>query len=168
MAGGFEYENPTRRYKWFRPRQAARGYLLDTSGISHPTGGLYNNSTGAHVLIVRELISTALPSVTGNVGWAYVQGMPGTVGGTVTPLIPMQGALPGQLWSADLAFYYTPDFLPPAVAGSGNFSYWGHEFPLAVLPPGWSIALAGALASGDVVLSVMWEAIYPEELDYLY
>jgi hypothetical protein len=157
-----EGENPTRRYKWFRPRQAARGFADTNAGSNFPTYYLFNNSTAAQYLVVR-----AISGQFGNgLALAYVQGNPGVALGTITPLIPGTAALPGLLTFLDAAAAITPDGGGPSYQTATQGTSWNHEFPIAILPPNWSLAIADLGGSQPRAVSVFWEAIFADELDF--
>ena len=168
MAGSFEGENPTRRYKWFRPRQAMRGYIT-VSPNNDGTLSLFNNSSGTHLLVVRALSMGWIGGTNGlNVGTFYNQGALGTVGGVVQPLLPSGAALPGLLYSLDDTTNRVArwDYLnQPGL--TETLGWWQHDFPFAILEPGWALC-AHFVAGTKLTFSAMWEAIYPEELDWLY
>lgn len=159
-----EGENPTRKYKWFRPRQAVRGSIPLVNSVNFATAGLYNDSNGAQYLAVR------LPVVAGNhpVLASYQKGLlaGATLVTNVTPLIPESAKLPGQLFSVDFATLFTNTDWD--VNQNDNILYlW--PFPFAVLPPNYSLVLQNQTASGQITAAMfVWEAIYPDELDYAF
>lgn len=165
-----EGENPTRRYKWFRPRQAARGSITLGNVTNYSTVALFNSSSGAHYLVIRDY-ETIFADPGGLTSIGYVQGQLGTAGGVKTPLVPGEAVPPGILTSLDSATLLTLDWPLPWMGGAMNNSsaWWPHNFPFAVLPPGWSFVLQdNAVGSGLAQLNVMWEAILADELDFAW
>lgn len=161
-----EGENPTRRYKSFRPRQAARG-LISPSGSNSTTACLYNNSTAAQILVVRDIVPYA-NSAPYAVVTSYQQGLLGTKGGLVTPLWPGEAALPGVLTNFDTATAFTGDYALPIFQVANGYAFWTHNFPFAIIPPNWSLVVQDGTNRGIYQVSFMWEAVFPDELDFLF
>lgn len=157
-----EGENPNRRYKWFRPRNAARGVITLTGPTNNATLSLFNNSTGPHVLIVRAFMVSMTTAHLALV--ARQQGAQGTQGGQVVPLVAGEGARAGQLYSLDTATALTPDYLVPA---QFNWPAFGLDLPFEVLLPQWSLSFQDTTAAETMRLAVLWEAVQADQLDYL-
>jgi hypothetical protein len=157
-----EIFNPNRRYKAFRPRQAARGLKATGTPTNLATVCMFNNTTGAQYLVLRDL------TVSGTVGdliaVSYLSGQIGTVPGKVSQMLPSQGVQVGLLTSLDTATVFAGDY--SIALGQFGFWEWEHEFPLAVLEPGWSVIFQDATAAHAIVVSAMWESITTEELDW--
>lgn len=50
-----------------------------------------------------------------------------------------------------------------------QLSWWTHDFPFAVIPPGWSLVFTNPATKPDTLyLSMVWEAIYADELDFMW
>jgi hypothetical protein len=159
--------NPTRRYKWFRPRQAARGFISNYNTSHDPAAGVLNNSTNAQLLVVRAVIATPAPTGGADFGLFYVQGNPGTAGGTVRSLYPDTGNLAGQMWLFDTTTDYQIDFGLQSVLGNvASAAVWPYDFPCGIVPPGWSLGFQVQGGPGYLTVSMLWEAIALEELDY--
>jgi hypothetical protein len=158
-----EGENPTRRYKWFRPRQAARGYASPAAPANKQTI-LLNNSSGAEkYLIVRAFFVRQANN--DDIGVGYVNG---TLSGTAAQqgnLFPGDGSLPGAVYTLDDATTRSYDF---QITPSQNTFWWQHDFPFAVLQPGQSLLLQDTTAAHAMAVAFFWEAVFPAELDWLY
>lgn len=157
-----EGENPTRRYRSFRPRQAARGVITLTGPTNNATLSLYNNSSGVHVLVVRAFMVSS--TVAHLVLVARQQGAQGASGGTIVPGVTGDGARAGLLYSLDTATAITPDYLVPS---QFNWPAFGLEFPFEVLQPGWSLTFQDTTAAETMRLAVIWEAVQADQLDFL-
>lgn len=155
--------NPTRRYKWFRPRQAAR--IIGSETVFNNTGEvlLYNNSTGAQLIVVRDI---AFIGVGGNeITCATIQGNLGTLQtAAATNFFPGDGVLPGQTYHLDDTSPPAAQFFlaPPSGFGPG----WLHDFPVAIIPPNQSLVLQSA--SAGMTVCFLYEAIFPDELDFAF
>ena len=157
-----EGENPTRRYKFFRPRQAARGYISVSGGSAFPSVYLFN-PTSTHYLVVRDF-----QPVVGSGSLLYiasVRGKTGTQGGTIHAFVGDTTTPAGQLWSDNAATALTPDNLQ---RDTGNSSMWSHDFPIGIVGPGWSMVFQQAVSTTTLELALIWEAILPDELDWSY
>ena len=155
--------NPTRPYNSdVRPRQGYRGHITITP-TNNATLSLYNNSGGAHALVVRAY--TIFTTAAHVVLIATQQGKQGAGGGTISPFVPGEASGPGQLFSLDTATALTPDFFLPGVIGTPNF---GLDFPFGALLPGWSLSFQDTTAAEVMRLGLIWEAIFADELDYYF
>lgn len=136
-----------------------RGAVVITSPTHFATAALYNNSTGAYVLVVRDLnaVTNGFPIV------ASLHGTIGTHTGTEAPLITGEAVGPGLVYSLDDASAITPDY------ALGSFTQF-HDFPYAVIYPGWSLVVQDTVAAVTVPApyAFIWEYIEPDELDWLY
>jgi hypothetical protein len=157
-----EGENPGRRYKFFRPREAARGYISVAGGSAFPSVYLFNNSS-SHYLVVRDF-QTQVGS--GSLIYlASVRGHTGTQGGTIHPYVADMAQPAGQLWSDNAATAISPDNLQK---NTGNSPIWGHDFPIGVIAPGWSMVFQQEISTATMEIGIIWEAILPDELDWLW
>src|SRR5215470_9005811 len=89
--------NPTRRYKWFRPRQANRGYTPLVTPTNHLTAYLYNQGTGAQVLVVRQVYWT----LTGTALMGFVSGNAGSSQTTLGPMVGFESVRASQIYYQD-------------------------------------------------------------------
>ena len=158
-----EYENPTRRYKWFRPRQAARGSITPATNVNYPTAALYNDSSGPQLLMVR-LVSCVSPNG-GTMGLIAQQGTIGAAGGIISPFVSGEAKPPGALYALDGAALVVSDFVMATYTGS-----WPENgaMPVAVLQPGWSLVAQSNSLTDKAQFGFMWEAISVDELDFIY
>ena len=157
-----EGENPTRRYKWFRPRQAMRGYDGFSAPTNYATIGLYNNSRSTHVLVLRDIQTGGGHTTFASPQDALPTGA--TVVTTVNPVFGLQAALAGQVFHLDSATLYTNtdwdisnNFPPNRVL----------NIPFAVINPGQCLLFQSQTRATFLTFQAIWEAITIEELDFL-
>lgn len=120
---------------------------------------LFNNSTGAEVLVVRSLTTGVVSSLTYQVQW--IHGSYGTDQGIVSPVLADSAAKPGRLFGNKTTTVPVPDLIfgTGAVAIPSNSGY-----PIAIIPPLWSLAVTTSLVNLIVNLGWLWEAVPAEEL----
>jgi hypothetical protein len=164
---GNEGINPSRRYKWFRPRQAVRGHSDFTSGVNrYNIQGVQNNSNGSHVLVVRDWIIMAAAVGGGAGGWYASQTSPGTSGSlSIQNYMATAGQLPGTMVAGDSATSNYPNVWLNQI-NPGQFLSWPHDWPFGVVEPGWCLLWVSAGQNISAGVSMIWEAIPIEELDY--
>jgi len=79
-----------------------------------------------------------------------------------TPLNPMAPAPPGSGWfNAGSPGYQTSGLLIPKLWGNAYFQ-WPHDFPLCVVPPGYSLSVVFSAPSagfGVTAADFLWEAV---------
>jgi hypothetical protein len=157
-----EGENPTRRYKWFRPRQAANGYAPLVAPTNYGTAGLFNNSTGAQYLAVRAF---HCGGSTGAQLWSWLPGLPSgaTVQTTSQPALANVARLPGQIWTLDAATLLGDPFAD--YSADTDFG-WRHDFPFVIIPPNYSLVYQQQATGNMVTFTITWEAIEADELDF--
>jgi len=139
------------------PRRASRGAVSSATNGNTAECSLYNNSTGAQILVVRSILQ---PIAATSVGLYYHQGPLGSLSGTIAPMIPDMPAHPGLLYQYNNPAPGTPDFYLP---NPGGYPTWDHDFPIAMLPPNWSLVVSGPGSSAPV--SFLWDWLYAQELD---
>jgi hypothetical protein len=162
-----ESENPTRRYKWFRPRQAARATYYNPGFTNFfATVDLYNNSTGPYYLVVRALrISSFSGALQGTLYYARGQTTGSYKNGV--PLVPSSATPPGLVGQAAIAAIpANQDFAFEQAASVDNF--WNHDFPLAVLEPGGALVCSNKVVTVDLQVAFIWEYITADELDFIW
>jgi len=156
----------TRRYKWFRPRQAARGGVPLTTATNYATTALYNNSTGSTVLVVRDWQCSQGGDGNYTAQFGYYQGRLTGTNYPATPLFPGDAVPNGLVDYSD-----QPHILPAEYANCGWITlsaYWPHDFPFAILPPGWSLFLQAPAKTTILSFGIVWECVSIDELDYFY
>ncbi len=154
----------TRRYKWFRPRQAARGGIVSHTPTNFGTVSLYNPSTGPHVLVVRTWRHQAAANIT--YVWGYNNGRLSGTAGNVAPLFPGDAKPQGLVDYQDAAATITGDFEEKSVAS--GLLFWPHNFPFACIPPGWCLFVQGQSSASPIDCSFEWEAVEIDELEFYY
>lgn len=155
--------NPTRRYKWFRPRQAA----FITGSISGAANNsdviLYNNSRGPQTLVLRDL--RVISGAGSEVFLSMQHGTVGTLLSTAVPktMWPDQATPPGQIYTLDDATDLSSNF--GLGCPNAGVPMWQHDFPFGIIPPNWSLIFQQSSALG---LSILYEAVFSDELDYAF
>lgn len=141
----------------FYPRRASRGAIATASEASY-CATLFNNSSGPQLLVVRFVCADpnqAEPTYLG-----YVQGQQGAPGGIVTPMVPDMPAQPGILtsWAAP-----SVTWVDHCLVFNTSMAYWPHEWPIAILPPNWSLAVYSQANQSTIYL--VWDWVYAHEFD---
>jgi hypothetical protein len=143
------------------PLRAARGANPTFTPANFGAVALFNNSTGAHILRVWLISGSSGGSATIDLNYSRTR-LTNQNAGIISPLVPMQQAPPGMLDTDDLAVAPTPDFyagIPfEPMIGQGN------PYPIAFLPPGWSLVCTAEIAGHQIALSFLWDYIYAEQL----
>lgn len=156
-----EGQNPSRRYKWFRPRQAFRQtYALSPTNLG--SIALYNAGSTVY-LVVRAL---GFNSGGSNTLYSFYQpGIYGTFAAAGQALVYGQPPGSGSLYYNDTSSTPTADFYFILNAGPGILF---PPFPFAVVPPNTSYVITNEEDSAFTGVSFYWEEIRVEELDYFY
>ena len=125
---------------------------------------LYNNSPQSHYLVVRGLHWG--PAASAPINLSYAIGNPGgSAAAKNQPLLPDRGILPGVLSVNALGSVLSTDFilflqsLEQAVSG---------EYPMIVLPPNWQLAVQCSTVNVGLTVSLVWEALTPDEFTEMY
>lgn len=152
-----------RRYKWFRPRQAALGFA-NPSGTGPLAAALYNNSTGAQLIVIRSVQWGEGGGFAGGFAMQLIHGTNGTLVGPGVPFITGDNIPAGRIYANN-----GPVTITPQMSWSAFSSGIVTTLPIAILQPGWSAVFSDINSSGAVSADVgfLWEAIEPDELDYL-
>jgi hypothetical protein len=159
-----EFLNPARKYKSFRPRQAVRALKATGTPTNNATVGLFNNSTGPYILVVRDL--TILGTVSDVIAASYADAQIGTSQGKVQSMLPTAAVQNGLLASVDTATLFPGDY-DLSLSTTGVWE-WEHDFPFAVIEPGWSLVFQDPTVAHAITVSLVWEAIQIDQLDYFY
>lgn len=126
------------------------------------TVGLFNNSLGAYYLIVRSIRVSC--TTTEGVGLSYQNSKVGTAAGIIENMIPTGATPPGQIAAIDSAVQFPPDYSLQIIANQDAFL--PHDFPIAVIEPGWSFVLQDLDKTFNLIASIIYEYITPDELDF--
>lgn len=159
-----EIFNPRRMYRLFRPRQAMRGRSTTGTPTNRATVALYNNSTGRSTLAVRDITISGPASDTINI--QFVQTQIAITAGQQAALVANEAIVPGLLAWVDTATVYSGDYVA-ALTAQGAF-WWQHDYPFAVVQPGFSLVFQDTTAAHAIQVSLIWEAIEIDQLDYFY
>lgn len=165
-----EGENPTRRYKWFRPRQAAAGSATDTStGGDEVAISLFNNSTGPYFLVVRsiDMQSSASPAQ------VVLINAPGQIGNqdftvSTIPILMDQAQPPGLIIITRAYDFVGAQFGYQFNGVSNEHMWWQYDFPVAVIPPNWSLVALDQTGATTLRVSFMYEFLFADELDFAW
>ena len=142
-------------------RRCARGYINAIATAQFVTGLLSNPSGTVEYLLVWQLSEVPFNSQTVGLSYQQISAL-GTTYKT-QPIVPTDAPPPGILSSGNLTTSFTPDFsfATPAEVSDP----WPFPLPLAVIPPGWSLAMqTGISGGGPLSVRLYWEAIFPERL----
>lgn len=156
--------NPNRRYEWFRPREASRGSVALASSVNFATCLLTNASTGPKYLIVRNFRISSGAANTVRVGNSKAFAASAT--GVAVPMVPDTAPLDGVMGSLDAATQLVADYR--VIIPAGNDQFWPNDWPVAILPPGWSLVFQVNVAAQALTLSCVWEAIDADQLDFTH
>jgi hypothetical protein len=159
-----EIFNPRRMYRLFRPRQSVRGRATTGTPTNLATIGLFNNSTGRSVLVVRDITVSGPASDT--VAASYQRTQIGSTAGQSASIVSNEAAQPGIIAWVDTATVYSGDYVL-ALTAQGVF-WWQHDYPFAVVEPGYTMVFQDATAAHAISVSLIWEAIEIDQLDYFY
>jgi len=159
-----EIYNPTRRFKNFRPREAVRALKATGVPTNRATVSVYNNSTGPRVLVVRDY--TVSGTANDFVATSFAVGQVGSSQGLVSGLVAGEQLPQGLIASIDTTTVYAGDYSIPL--GQPGFFEWYHDFPFAVVLPGWSLVFQCNTVAHALTVSAMWEAVSIDELDFFW
>ena len=145
-------------------RRCARGLIADSGEATNTTVALTNNSLGPELILVWQV--TAPISDGEFVGLSYQNKLQMTPGGVIAPLVPGDAVPPGILQSGDQASLFAADFWMPAAYPA---PMWPATFPLAVLQPGWSLAVqTNAVDTAPLTVCFFWEGILSKYFDRVH
>ena len=144
----------------FRVARAMRSGYIGTTPTNLGTHTLYNNSTGANMLVIRDIsvgCATAGDLIVGGI----TQTILGAVAGLAVPLVAGMSSLAGLHYYADTATAISVDWFAGAGELTGRFP---HDFPLAILQPGWGFAVQDKTAAHQMMCSFIWEMLDPADV----
>lgn len=159
-----ELFNPRREYRLFRPRQAMRGRATSGTPTNRATISLYNNTTGRATLAVRDVTISGTASDT--IAIQYAQGQVGSTAGQQAALVANEAIYPGLLAWIDTTTVFSGDYVA-ALTAQGAF-WWQHDFPFGVVQPGFSLVFQDTTAAHAITVSLIWEAIEIDQLDWFF
>lgn len=151
-------------YPTFYPRQAMRGNGF-IAPANRATIALFNNSTAGVFLVVRKVTAY---DTTGAAAFALFNTRTRLTGtaGTVEPVVADGPILPGLIDQSDQASASSGSFLA-SVAASTTYD-WPNDYPLAIVPPNYSVAFQSSANAHTIVVSYYWEALYADQLAPYY
>ena len=156
--------NPRRPYRWFHPRQSMRGRSTTGTPTNRATVSLYNNAVGRSTLVVRDVTISGTASDT--VAIQYAQTQIGTTAGQQAAMVANEAIYPGLMAWVDTATTFSGDYVA-ALTAQGAF-WWQHDFPFAVVQPGFSLVFQDTTAAHALTVSLIWEAIEIDQLDWFF
>lgn len=159
-----EFFNPRREYRLFRPRQGVRGRAITGTPVNLATVGLFNNNRGRSYLIVRDISISGTAGDT--IGTSFQPGQIGSTAGLTAPMVCNEATEPGLVNSIDTATVYPGDY-EFGLNAQGVF-WWQHDFPYAVIIPNYSLVFQDGTAAHAMTISLIWEVIEADQLDYFY
>jgi hypothetical protein len=124
---------------------------------------LYNNVQQEYVLVVRAYSVGPAAALPVNLG--YLNQPVGNVAGVrIQPVLPDRGLLAGQL-----LFNYggllSADYVDYQGSSARALSV---DYPIAVIPPGWSLFFITQTVSQALTVSVLWETLTPDQFTEQY
>jgi hypothetical protein len=124
---------------------------------------LYNNASQGYVLVVRAYSIGPAAALPVNLGYLN-QPAASPSGANIQPVLPDRGLLAGQLL-----------FSHGAVLPGDYVDYQGSsaralsvDYPIAVIPPGWSFFFITQVVSQALTVSVLWETLTPGQFTEQY
>jgi len=144
--------------KW--AARAMRGTItVGSLASNYSYNSLYNNSSGAEVLIVR-LLQSLSAGVT-FFGVQFVAGQYGVVAGKVTRVQAGEAVHAGVLLSNQQTTVPAPDFN----LYFNTVPIWTDpNYPIAIIPPNWSLAAVAPNTSQAFATSWLWDVIPASDL----
>lgn len=143
------------------PLRCARGAVPQFTSINFGAVGLFNNSTGAHLINVMMVAND--PGANAAMQFYVTKNRLSTQNvGTIVPVVTDEAVPVGQLDTDDLAALPLADFFP-----SSSFFMTvnqGNPYPIAVLRPGWSFVAVSEVKANTQANAFFWEWMYAEEL----
>jgi len=138
-----------------------RGAYTASSATNYSTFSLYNNGSGADMLVVWAIwFNDGASGYVANV--AAYQGTLGAKLGLVVPFITGYTQQSGLLYWDDDATQITPDFYTQTFPGQGLSI--PASIPYAILQPGWSyVAQSGGTGNAGSV-GWIWQLVHPEDV----
>lgn len=144
---------------------AMRGTITRAAGVGlFGACQLYNQVQQGGYVVPRAF--TWGPSAAGPAIINYSQG-PLNPGNPFTgvPILPDRASLPGQLYSNAFGSLNVADF--SLFLQSSEQSVSG-EWPFAVLPPNWGLAVQASVVNTAITVSFIWEFLTPEQFVEMY
>jgi hypothetical protein len=158
-----EGDNPTRKYKWFRPRQAWYGRAQANGPTNYGTVSLFNDTLGSELIVLRHVAFLNMGNV--RIAMFHQPGAQGTFASNGLPLVPGTAKRAGGIYTSDQATNQSTGLYFDC---NTNQVEWRHDFPIAIVPPQYSVSFQCQTAATTTTVTFMWEAILEDELDYLF
>jgi len=153
------------RYAHFDIRRAAfTGGSAQGGASSYAQFGLYNNTNGAEIIIIRRFDLTF-----GGSAQTQVLLLQGNLALTSVPVYPCYAteALPVGLATVGTTATQ-PNTNGYNIRGNASWGFgWNNNFPFAAIPAGWSFVVQQNTADNAFFVGVLYEHILPEQLDEL-
>ena len=155
-------------YPPFKPRHCMRGAGEGGGSAEQAIVALLNNSSGAYYLVVRDFQVSQTDG--DSVSTYYTQTLPLTAHSytnpnPAAPLVPGEAVWPGQVWIGSTSAFPAADYTP--LSTGQKFNFWVHDWPFAVLLPGWYLVFQDEDNAGKfVTVSFIWQSFRAEELDH--
>lgn len=151
------------RADWYIQRLAAtKLYQPQTSG-QYTYVGLFNNATdGSNLYLVHAAMTSGF---TGTVFFGALNQNLFTATSPTHMIYPIAAVIPGQVgsWTSATNLFNTGGTSTPAYFEVGSLLdeswEWPADFPLMVIPPGWTGAFQQRAVSQDMGMSFWWTAL---------
>ena len=142
-----------------RPQRCMRGGVLPFTPTNLGTVSLYNNSTGAEVLVIWYVNTNSSDTV---LQAGIIQGKQGTAQTTVAPLITGNPIFAGQVCKLD-----TTTVMPFDQCfqyGQNPSASINADLPWAILQPGWSFVVQDTGDADEMCCSFVWQAAHVADI----
>lgn len=156
----------TKPYKNFHPRQAARGTITPITPTNFGTMSLFHNGPANTVIMLRDYQLYFTGNLVSGFGVAYQQKRLTGTPGTVAPIDPTAGTIAGLVDYSDQASKLTWDWELSQSATVNQLGQWFHDYPFAMLLPGWSICFQNVVSAKSVSGAFIWEVVDQAQVNY--
>lgn len=156
----------TKPYKNFHPRQAARGGVAGGSTTNFGTIALFHNGAANTIIVLRDFQFLVQGTTATGMGVAYQQKRLTGTPGTVQSMSPDGGTPAGLVDFSDQANALTWDWQINQVGSFTFLLQWFHEYPFALLLPGWSVCFQNTVKAKTISGSFVWEIVDQSQVDY--
>lgn len=145
-----------------RPLNMARGYGNPPNPTNTAYVALHNNSPGSHLLAIHDFVFIAPGETDAETDIGAVHGLKGTlVTSGFEPFVTGQPMPFGEIYYGDVS-----SNVPTYEIRSHDATplWWTHDWPFAILQPGWSMVWYADSSAQSIAVSITWEQITAEEL----
>lgn len=148
---------------YVNPRRCARGQFDWTSAVNFAATGLFNNDSTK----LLRVLDFDLQSTNAFATYVTKTRLTSKAQGTVVPVVTDEPTPPGLIDTQDIAAVPTVDYFPGLLVSVGfqGSAWMGHNYPFAVIKPGWTFVAISENSSGTPNVSFFWDWVWPDELE---